>query len=68
MADDSGSKRGKRQSKWADLPMNYPDESHPIFSNPIVVGPGAVWKKSTKTSESPSGSSEPQREEPSVEE
>ena len=47
--------------------MNFPDRSHPIFSRPIVIGPGAIWKRPTKPSENPSDPNEPTPAEPADE-
>ena len=45
MTADSGSSSGKTPSGRPERPMNYPDKSHPIFSNPIVIGPGVIWRR-----------------------
>ena len=47
MADDTGSASGKTLSGSPQRPMNFPDASHPIFSRPIVIGPGAIWRTPT---------------------
>ena len=67
MADDSGSSSGRTPSGRPQRPMRYTDASHPIFSSPTVVGPGAVWRKPTRDSEAPSDENDLKPEEPPVE-